>query len=117
MAKSMLRTTECDERMRCVQSTMEVLGGKWKVKIIIILYFGEANFMELHRQVTGIGTKMLSQDLKQMEYHGIVKRTVKNSRPITVTYELTAYGVTLKDIVMAMEAWGRQHLISTGKPH
>lgn len=105
----MIHTAACEERMQSVQHTMDVLGGKWKVKIITMLYFGQANFLELQRQVRGIGTKMLSQDLKELELNVIIKRTVKETRPITVSYELTSYGLTLKDIVMAMESWGREH--------
>jgi DNA-binding HxlR family transcriptional regulator len=109
MAKTIDFTAECRERMQSVQNTMEVLGGKWKIKILTILYFGNTHFMELQRRVTGIGSKMLSQELRDLELHGLVKRTVQDTRPITVEYEMTPYGATLKEIIEAMEMWGRKH--------
>jgi DNA-binding HxlR family transcriptional regulator len=115
MAKTVEFPIDCEERMRSVQNTMEVLGGKWKIKIITILYFGETHFMELQRRVNGIGSKMLSQELKDLETNGLIKRTVCDTRPITVEYELTAYGATLKDIIESMEKWGKKHLRESEK--
>jgi len=109
MAKTITFTAECQERMQSVQETLVVLGGKWKVKILTILYFGETHFMELQRRVTGIGSKMLSQELRDLEVNGLIKRTVQDTRPITVQYELTTYGLSLKEIIEAMEKWGRKH--------
>ncbi|MFA6083555.1 winged helix-turn-helix transcriptional regulator [Mucilaginibacter sp.] len=109
---------DCRARMMAVQDTLDVMGGKWKIKILTILYFGETHFMELQRRVTGIGAKMLSQELRDMETNGLVKRTVKDTRPITVIYELTSYGTTLKDIIESMEKWGKKHrqkIIEEGK--
>jgi DNA-binding HxlR family transcriptional regulator len=102
-------TDHCRAQMQAVQDTLDVMGGKWKIKILTILYFGETHFMELQRRVTGIGSKMLSQELRDLEANGLVKRTVLETRPITVEYQLTAYGATLKDIIEDMEKWGRSH--------
>jgi DNA-binding HxlR family transcriptional regulator len=109
MANNINFTEECEERMQSVQKTMDVLGGKWKIKILTILYFGNTHFMELQRRVLGIGSKMLSQELKELETNNLVKRTVCDTRPITVEYSLTAYGITLKEIIESMEKWGRAH--------
>jgi DNA-binding HxlR family transcriptional regulator len=109
MAKTPELTDHCLARMQAVQSTLDVLGGKWKIKILTVLYFGETHFMELQRRVTGIGSKMLSQELRDLEANGLIKRTVMDTRPITVEYELTSYGASLKDIIEDMEKWGRNH--------
>jgi DNA-binding HxlR family transcriptional regulator len=109
MAKDNEFTELCKLRMLAVQDTMDVLGGKWKIKILTILYFGATHFMELQRRVNGIGAKMLSQELRDLEANGLVKRTILDTRPITVEYALTPYGVTLKDIIEDMEKWGRTH--------
>lgn len=102
-------TAECIEQMQAVQETVSVIGGKWKIKILTVLYFGETHFKELQRRVDGIGAKMLSQELKDLEQNGLITRTIKDTRPITVEYELTPYGATLKDIITHMESWGRIH--------
>jgi DNA-binding HxlR family transcriptional regulator len=109
MAKIMELTDHCREQMSAIQNTLDVLSGKWKIKILSVLYFGETHFMELQRRLTGIGSKMLSQELRDLEANGLVKRTVLDTRPIRVEYELTPYGGTLKDVIEDMEKWGRQH--------
>lgn len=107
--KSREFTEHCRAQMQAVQDTMDVMGGKWKIRILTILYFGETHFMELQRRVDGIGSKMLAQELRDLEANGMVKRTVCDTRPITVIYELTPYGTTLKDIIKDMEKWGKNH--------
>jgi DNA-binding HxlR family transcriptional regulator len=102
-------TAHCREQMRAVQETVDVLGGKWKIKILTVLYFGETHFKELQRRVDGIGAKMLSQELKDLEANGLITRTIQDTRPITVEYQMTDYGRTLKDIIVTMEVWGRNH--------
>lgn len=112
-------SAHCREQMQAVQDTMDVMGGKWKIKILAILYFEETHFMELQRRVNGIGSKMLAQELKDLEMNGLVKRTVVDSRPVMVKYELTPYGTTLKDLIEQMETWGRNHrkkIIAEEKP-
>ena len=103
----------CRARMQAVQDTMDVIGGKWKIKILTFLNFGPQHFMELQRRVTGIGSKMLSQELHDMEVNGLLKRTVCNTRPVTVEYELTEYGKTLRKLVSEMQNWGFKHRART----
>lgn len=102
-------TAHCRAQMQAVQDTQDIIGGKWKIKILTILYFGKTHFMELQRRAQGIGSKMLSQELRDLEMNGLVKRTVCDTRPVTVEYELTPYGSTLKNIISDMEKWGRKH--------
>ncbi|MGF7036842.1 winged helix-turn-helix transcriptional regulator [Mucilaginibacter lappiensis] len=109
MIKPMELSAHCREQMQAVQDTMDVMGGKWKIKILAILYFEGTHFMELQRRVNGIGSKMLAQELKDLEMNGLVNRTVVDSRPVMVKYELTPYGTTLKDLIEQMETWGRNH--------
>lgn len=109
MEKGKELSAHCRAQMQAVQDTLDVLSGKWKIKILTILYFGETHFMELQRRVSGIGSKMLSQELRDLEINGLVKRNVLNTRPISVEYGLTPYGTTLKDIIEDMEKWGKKH--------
>lgn len=62
--------------------------------------------MDLLRELEGIGAKMLSKELQDMEMNHLVTRTVKNTKPITVGYDITEYGQTLEDIVQAIANWG-----------
>ena len=85
-----------------------MLSGKWKIPIIIALSFGNRRFKELHRQI-GITPKMLSKELKELEMHQLVKRTVYDSTPVTVEYELTPYSASLHPVIDALKEWGAQH--------
>lgn len=100
---------ECKARIRSVRDTLDILGGKWKISIIGALSFDKKRFMELQREVEGIGAKMLSKELRELEINELVTRTVYNTKPVTVEYALTDYGKTLQDIIGAMMDWGENH--------
>jgi DNA-binding HxlR family transcriptional regulator len=100
---------QCIRRVRAIEDTMYVIGGKWKLNILAILSFGSLNFMELQRRVKGITIKMLSQELKVLEFNGVIKRTPSNEKPVRVSYEITSYGWTLQELINNMEQWGDEH--------
>lgn len=99
----------CKAHLLAVQDTLDILKGKWKIAIISCLSFGKLRFLELQREVDGIGAKMLSKELQDLEANGLVSRKVCDTKPITVEYELTDYGRTLQDIINAMVDWGKKH--------
>lgn len=97
------------EYVLAVNDTLNVLNGKWKLPIISSLLFGKKRFKEIAREIPKITPRMLSKELKDLEVNGIVTRTVYNTTPVTVEYELTKSGRSLDDVVDAMIAWGLQH--------
>ena len=99
---------ECPKHLRAVRDALDVLNGKWKLPIIIALSFGNYRFSELHKQ-TGITPKMLTKELKDLEMHELVKRTVFDSKPVRVEYSLTRYAATLHNLIDALAEWGEQH--------
>ncbi|MFT3705881.1 MAG: helix-turn-helix domain-containing protein [Agriterribacter sp.] len=101
--------SECVSHIRAIHDTLDILNGKWKIAIIGSLNFGKKRFMELQREVEGIGSKMLSKELRDLEINELVKRTVYDTKPVTVEYELTDYGRTLQSIIKEMSKWGMQH--------
>lgn len=100
---------QCSQRMMAVHDAMDILSGKWKIMIIGSLSFGKKRFMELIRDVNGIGAKMLSKELKDLEDNDLVKRTVHDTKPVTVEYELTEYGLTLQEVIGSLVQWGTAH--------
>jgi len=70
---------------------------------------GKCRFMQLQRNIEGIGAKMLSKELKDLEINELVTRTVLHTRPVTVEYELTDYGKTLQNIINELCSWGFKH--------
>ncbi|ACU62432.1 winged helix-turn-helix transcriptional regulator [Chitinophaga pinensis] len=103
------KSETCTEHLRAIHDTMDVLNGKWKIAIIGSLRFGKRRFMELQREVEGVGSKMLSKELRELEMNELVRRTVYDTKPVTVEYELTDYGKTLESIIDEMAKWGHSH--------
>lgn len=103
----------CREHVLAIYETLHILSGKWKIAIIGSLRFGKKRFMELQRDVEGIGPKMLSKELHELEKNGLIKRTVYDTRPITVDYDMTDYGKTLQTIIKEMADWGVKHRLKT----
>jgi DNA-binding HxlR family transcriptional regulator len=90
-----------------VKNAQELLGGKWKLVIIAALYYnGKFRFMDLKRMIEGIAPKVLSNELKDLEMNQLITRTVYDTMPITVEYELTDQGKKLNKIIEAMASWG-----------
>jgi len=88
------------------ESTLQVIGGRWKILILYRLFDRPHRFSELKRALTGCTQKMLIQQLREMETDGLVRRKVFAQVPPKVEYSLTPRGRTLKPIVDAMCAWG-----------
>lgn len=102
---------ENHSRLTCeVETTLKVIGGRWKVLIIRELMFGVKRFGELQRALDGITQKMLTQQLREMEEDGIIYREVYPQIPPKVEYSLTPLGESLKPILYAMHEWGIQRL-------
>jgi DNA-binding HxlR family transcriptional regulator len=93
-----------------VKATLDVIGGKWKVLILFWLRDQVCRFGELRRKIPEISERMLTQQLREMEDHGIVHRKVYPVVPPKVEYSLTVYGRTLRSITELMCAWGKKHL-------
>jgi len=98
------------KRMRYVQDSMDALNGKWKIAIISsICCYGKRRFSDILNDVEGISNRMLSKELKELEINRLVKRTVLDSQPIMVQYELTDHGNTLQTIITNLSDWGIEH--------
>lgn len=94
-----------------VQTTSEVLGGKWK--LVILHYLTDGNpkrFNELETIIEGISPKMLIKELKDLEYNLIIKRVQHNTIPPKVEYSLTEYGKSVVPIVSVLKLFGEQHI-------
>jgi DNA-binding HxlR family transcriptional regulator len=99
----------CKRSLSAIQDTLYVLGGKWKLPIIIALFGGPQRFRVLQRSLVTITPKVLTKELKDLELNEFVTRTVYPTTPVTVQYELTEYSRTLGDVLTAMRDWGEQH--------
>ncbi|MBA2885991.1 MULTISPECIES: winged helix-turn-helix transcriptional regulator [Clostridium] len=92
-----------------VETTLLLIGGKWKVLILRDLINGTKRFGELKKSINSISQKVLTQQLREMEEDGLVERTVYAEVPPRVEYSLTEDGMSLKPVLNSMLAWGKQY--------
>ncbi len=96
------------------QTAIEVLGRPWTGLILGLLQSGPLRFSELGERAHGVGDKILSTRLKELEARGIVVRHVDAGPPVRVVYELTPRGRAFGQVAEAIERWGRE-LIEVGE--
>lgn len=97
----------CQTRILAIRDAMEVLSGKWKFHILGTLLQGDKlHFMDLLREVEGIGTKMLSKELQDLEMNQLIYRNVLNTKPVMVEYGITEFGKTLIPVIDEIANWG-----------
>jgi len=102
-----LAQTERKELPACpVETTLMLIGDKWKVLILRDLLTGTKRFGELKKSVGHVTQKVLTAQLRQMEQSGLVNRKVYAEVPPRVEYTLTELGYSLKPILDAMWSWG-----------
>ena len=92
-----------------VETTLTLIGDKWKVLILRDLLPGTKRFGELKRSIGNISQKVLTAQLRDMEEKGLVSRKVYAEVPPRVEYTLTELGYSLSPILDAMKAWGENY--------
>jgi DNA-binding HxlR family transcriptional regulator len=97
---------ECLSEPCPVETTLNIISGKWKGIILFRLLGGKKRFNELQKIMPTITTHTLTLQLRQLEQDGIVKRTVYAEVPPRVDYELTPLGTSMKHIIQAVYEWG-----------
>lgn len=89
-----------------VETTLTLIGDKWKVLILRDLMPGTKRFGELKKTIGSVSQKVLTAQLRAMEENGLVNRKVYAEVPPRVEYSLTDLGRSLKPILDAMWSWG-----------
>jgi len=86
------------------------LGGKWKIRIVFLLYQNKKNrFGEIKKWFKTITQQMLSKQLKELEQDGLINREVKSVMPPKVEYSLTSFGHSLVPILKSLSNWNSQN--------
>jgi DNA-binding HxlR family transcriptional regulator len=89
---------------------MQLLEEKWMLHIVRALLEGPRGFNELSRSSGGCNPATLAQRLDELEVRGIVYKEVKSVMPPRTIYELTGAGSELKEVIEAVDRWGRKHI-------
>ena len=101
--------TPVHEEFCPTEATIAAIGGRWKMIILWHLYGGKLRFSELRRKMPAISQKMLTEQLRELEAHGLVTRTIYAEVPPRVEYAATPLGESLRPVITAMGDWGRIH--------
>lgn len=92
-----------------VERAVKVIGGRWKAGILNHLFDGPKRLSELRRLVPNASQKVLIQQLREMEEHGIVQREIFKEVPPRVEYSATKLGLSLEPVIATLCRWGYRH--------
>ncbi len=103
---TMSKTVDC--QCQAFQSAIEVLSRPWTAVILTALQAGPQRFGDFVETAPGLGTKILSARLKDLESRGLVERQVDPGPPVRVSYQLTKHGRSFGNVAEAIQRWGRE---------
>ena len=99
----------CLSMMLPIRDALDVISGKWKLMILISIRFGNKRFGEIEKSIPKITPKVLAKELKDMEEHKLIKRTVYDDYPVVIEYTVTEYSNSLEGVIAALRDWGVNH--------
>ncbi|ADK14864.1 MULTISPECIES: winged helix-turn-helix transcriptional regulator [Clostridium] len=106
LIKESYNTKECP-----VKYTLDIIGGKWKLRILVQLIKMEVvRFNELKHAISGITNTMLSNSLHELEDDGLITRKQYNEMPLRVEYSLTDRGKSLLPLLYELSTWGSNQI-------
>jgi DNA-binding HxlR family transcriptional regulator len=100
-----------------VERALKVISGRWKPVILYHVFSGPKRLSELKRMMPDITQKVLIQQLREMEEHGLVSREIFAEVPARVEYTATELGLGLEPILYALCQWGERHAEARGENH
>lgn len=108
-----MTTAEAKNLPACpVETTLTLIGNKWKVLILRDLLPGTKRFGELKKSLGSVSQKVLTAQLRGLEADGLVTRTVYPEVPPRVEYSLTDLGMSLQPVLNSLQSWGESYKAS-----
>jgi DNA-binding HxlR family transcriptional regulator len=92
-----------------VDVALSMISGKWKPMILWLLATRSQRFSDLQAAMPRVAHKVLSQQLRQLEADGMIRRITRDKKPATSGYQLTEFGRTLRPALNALANWGKTH--------
>jgi DNA-binding HxlR family transcriptional regulator len=110
-------STRVDTNCRSYRLALEILARPWTAQILNALQESPLRFSEIGERIPGLGDKVLSARLKELEARGLVVRSVAPGPPVRVGYALTKDGCGFNEVAQAIERWGRQLVAIEDEEH
>lgn len=101
--------SECATALRDIKDALDVLGGKWKLSILLVMFSGVKRFREIERSIPKLTSKVLAKELKDLEQHRLITRKVYDATPVVVEYTPTPYADSLQGVLQVLRSWGKGH--------
>lgn len=102
-------TIKNQEEIKYAQDAIYILGGKWRMPVIISIYNGNHRYREIAKSIPGITFSMLSRELEMLQLNKLAIRKEDPDFPKDVTYYLSAYCESLYPLVEILIEWGKIH--------
>jgi DNA-binding HxlR family transcriptional regulator len=99
----------CLKQMLPIRDALDVISGKWKMMIMVSIMHGNKRFREIERSIPKITSKVLAKELKDLEQHKLIKRTVYDNQPVIIEYSATDYSKSLEKVMIELHKWGVNH--------
>lgn len=88
----------------------EIISGKWKISLLYFISQGTNRPSQLHKRLSSGSPRVLNMQLRQLAEHGLIyKQALPNTRVLAVEYNLTALGLSLTPLLVALGNWGDEH--------
>ena len=94
-----------------VEATLDIIGGKWKSIILFRVLEETRRFNELRRLIPALTQRMLTNQLRELEHDGLIARKIYAQVPPKVEYSITAFGKTLKPVLLALTQWAEKNML------
>lgn len=104
-----MKTTQ----IRAIKATLEIVCGKWKAIILLVLVGKTLRFSEIKASLPKVNHQTLIKQLKDLERDGLINRKAYPEMPPRVEYSLTEYGADLETLLNDMMLWGEAHIEET----
>ena len=105
----LIRPEPLKDKLLSVRDTLDILGGKWKIPILLCLSCQKKRFNEIQKDLINITSKILSKELKELEMNHIITRIDCDVSPYGVEYAVTTYCKSLEKIIEGLKEWGDHH--------
>jgi len=96
-----------------IEELLMLIGGRWK-PVILWWLLGSARplrFKVLRENMPRISQKVLTQQLRELERDGLIKREMFPEMPVRVEYAPTPFGRKLRPVLWALDLWARKHVM------
>lgn len=100
---------ECMSVLVPVRDTLDAIGGKWKLLILISVWEGNKHFREIERSIPKLSTKVLAKELKELEVNKLIDRKIVDDYPVRIEYTITTHTKTLQKVIKELRNWGLIH--------